>query len=83
MEILPPTPASYSMGTGVLFCEQRLRGVKLSSDSPASSVGVKKGWKYTSAFPVYSHRVDKDRSSSLSLKQNSRHLKRLTTLQQK
>jgi len=74
-------PATYSMGTDVLFWEQRLRGMKLSSDSPASSVGVKKGWKYTSVFPVYSHGVDKDRSSSLPLKQNSRHLKRLTMLQ--
>jgi hypothetical protein len=50
------------VGTGVLFWEQRLRGLKLSTDSPTSSVEVKKGWKYTSAFHICSHGVDKENS---------------------
>jgi hypothetical protein len=76
-------PAFYSMVTGVLFWKQRLRGVTSSTDSPASSVEVQKGWNYTSEFPICSHGVDKDNTNSLLLKQKSWHLKRVTALQQK
>jgi hypothetical protein len=75
--------AFYSVDAGVLLWKQRLRGVKLPTDTSASSVEVKKGRKYVSAFPICSHGVDKDNSTSLLLKQMSWHLKRVTTLQEK